>query len=66
VPARFQVFPTIDAALKFSPVGRPLGALLAKEPGMAKAAADPTTNVTLFVPTSKVRALPLPRRRRRR
>lgn len=45
------MFPTIKDALAYSATTKTLAGLVAKDPKLAKAAADPTTNVTLFVST---------------
>lgn len=45
------VFATIADALKFSATTSTLAGLIAKDATLAKAAADPTTNITLFAPT---------------
>ena len=47
------VFATIKDALAFSPTTSTLSGLIAKDAALAKAAADPTTNVTLFAPYNK-------------
>lgn len=65
-----QVFLTIEAALSARNITSTLLKLLKADPALAKAIADPTTNVTLFAPANKVRsgpprgAMPLPARRR--
>jgi uncharacterized surface protein with fasciclin (FAS1) repeats len=46
------VFPTIKDALAFSPTTSALSAALNKDPKLAKLIADPTTNITLFAPTT--------------
>lgn len=46
------VFTSIKDALAFAPATKTLSALIAKDPKLAMAAADPTTNVTLFAPIS--------------
>lgn len=50
----WQVFPTIAAALASSPKVSTLAKLVAANPVLSKAAADPTTNVTLLAPVNKV------------
>lgn len=47
------VFATIKDALAFSPTTSTLAGLIAKDAVLSKAAADPTTNVTLFAPYNK-------------
>jgi uncharacterized surface protein with fasciclin (FAS1) repeats len=47
------VFASIKDALAFSPTTKTLATLVAKDPALAKAAANPTTNATVFAPISK-------------
>jgi hypothetical protein len=49
-----QVFPTLAAALASSPTVSVLASFIAKDPKLAAAAADPTTNITLLAPVNKV------------
>ncbi|KAI8472108.1 MAG: FAS1 domain-containing protein [Monoraphidium minutum] len=48
-----NVYPTIKAALAASPTVSTLAGLIAKDPVLSKASADPATNVTLFAPYNK-------------
>lgn len=47
---RLQVFPNLKAALSYKAVTRPIAELILKDPKLSKAAEDPKTNVTLWVP----------------
>ncbi|GBF92260.1 hypothetical protein Rsub_05343 [Raphidocelis subcapitata] len=46
-----DVFPNLKAALSFKTVTKPIADLILKDPKLSKAAADPKTAITLFVPT---------------
>ncbi|KIZ04817.1 hypothetical protein MNEG_3141 [Monoraphidium neglectum] len=48
-----NVFPTLAAALASSPTVSVLASFIAKDPKLAAAAADPTTNITLLAPVNK-------------
>jgi hypothetical protein len=50
------VFATIKDALNYGPITAGIAAAIAKDAALSKAIADPTTNVTLFAPTSKALA----------
>ena len=60
-----QVFATIKDALAYSSTTSTLAGLIANNTALSKAAANPKTNITLFVSPPRGRSCRKPRARRR-